>query len=613
MKLRGVQEIIDHIHKSEENNTFRQKNKIKKEETRKALTELLKMVDKAMEPIYIKLKKETLEKNQIQNISYNMLEGIDETFEKYLREVTEAIQIGGFSHMYNSYRQLYYNPKELIDIYEKIKSEKIFRKFKITKNIKLNKENVVREILRNYREISNDISEEDKKIVMRYKNSLAFRKFFKEEADEDNIKEMKEIGKFVGNEKENFINFFKAQKGCIEKNARQAYIEDIEVVINILEQMKLLSKYQEEYKKDLKKLNLEEFAYENETTEKGLGIKEIFSEENLNKLPMKTLMAQSAFWCNRLTKEIENMNNAKFICKDLDLIDKMLNFRIEKIDGKENIISEEILEKELEKISFLTIVIEKIVNQVEEDIKKNRTKGEIEIESYIRKVSADYQEEYLKYFNKKLPMCNNIIRDDIKQMITAKNMISNLYKGKNAINFALLEEALINDKILNWGLINAEKRKNDKFILLGFDIDKLSGPLFLHMPKNEIKEFLKRNKLENKIPIYQGKRDFIINGIAVTRKLLMPIDQIKMKQLEELKINQQEEIDKFNFIEHCKYIASGDIQKYPKHLKKIKYIGKGKKQKQKLIIQKEFIDLDTNEKYQKDETGSFQKVEDIIR
>ena len=35
MKLRGVQEIIDHIHKSEENNTFRQKNKIKKEETRK--------------------------------------------------------------------------------------------------------------------------------------------------------------------------------------------------------------------------------------------------------------------------------------------------------------------------------------------------------------------------------------------------------------------------------------------------------------------------------------------------------------------------------------------------------------------------------------------------
>ncbi len=613
MKLRGVQEIIDHIHKSEENNTFRQKNKIKKEETRKALTELLKMVDKAMEPIYIKLKKETLEKNQIQNISYNMLEGIDETFEKYLREVTEAIQIGGFSHMYNSYRQLYYNPKELIDIYEKIKSEKIFRKFKITKNIKLNKENVVREILRNYREISNDISEEDKKIVMRYKNSLAFRKFFKEEADEDNIKEMKEIGKFVGNEKENFINFFKAQKGCIEKNARQAYIEDIEVVINILEQMKLLSKYQEEYKKDLKKLNLEEFAYENETTEKGLGIKEIFSEENLNKLPMKTLMAQSAFWCNRLTKEIENMNNAKFICKDLDLIDKMLNFRIEKIDGKENIISEEILEKELEKISFLTIVIEKIVNQVEEDIKKNRTKGEIEIESYIRKVSADYQEEYLKYFNKKLPMCNNIIRDDIKQMITAKNMISNLYKGKNAINFALLEEALINDKILNWGLINAEKRKNDKFILLGFDIDKLSGPLFLHMPKNEIKEFLKRNKLENKIPIYQGKRDFIINGIAVTRKLLMPIDQIKMKQLEELKINQQEEIDKFHFIEHCKYIASGDIQKYPKHLKKIKYIGKGKKQKQKLIIQKEFIDLDTNEKYQKDENGSFQKVEDIIR
>lgn len=611
--MRDFKGIIDNIHKSEEISNFRQKNRRKKEETKKSISELLKMVDKAMEPIYIKLKKESLEKNEIQNISYNMLEGIDEIFEEYLRNVTEAMELGGFSHMYNSYRQLYYNPKELIDIYEKIKKEKVYRKFKMTKNIKLNKENVAREILNNYRIISNDISEDDQKIIMAYKNSLAFRKFLKEESDETDIEEIKEMGKFVGDEKENFINFFKEQKSYIEKNARQAYIESIKVVVNILDQLKLLSKYQEEYKKDLKNLNLEELAYENETTEKGLGIKEIFSKENLNKLPMKTLMAQSAFWCNRLTKEIESRNNAKFICKDLDLIDKIVSFRIEKTDGKENLISEEILEKELEKISFLTIIIERIVSQVEADIKKNGTSGKIEIESYIRKVSADYQEEYLEYFNKKLPMCNNIIRDDIEQMITAKNMISNLYKGKNTINFALLEEALINNKILNWGLINEEKEKNEKFILLGFDIDKLSGPLFLHIPQNEIKEFLERNRIESKIPIYQGKTDFDINGVSVTRKLLMPMDRTKVKKLEELKINQQEEIDKFHFIEHCKYIASGDIQKYPKHLKKIKYIGKGKKQKQKLVIQREFIDLYTNEKYQKDEKGNFEKVEDIIR
>ena len=358
-------------------------------------------------------------------------------------------------------------------------------------------------------------------------------------------------------------------------------------------------------------MDLGELAYEINGQGKELGMKELFSEENLKKLPIKTLMAQSAFWSNRLTKEIERMNNAKFICKDLDLINKIVKFRIEKTNGKEELISEDVIEKELEKIAFLNIVIEKIINQVEEDIKNTGIDGEVDIESYIRKISADYQEEYLKHFNKKLPMCNNIIGNDIEQFIVAKNMINNLYKGKSAINFALLEEALLNEKILNWGYI--EEEKDEKFVLLGFDIEKLSGPLFLHIPLKEIEEFLERNRLESKIPIYQGENDFKINGKTITRKLLMPIDNGKIKKLEEFKINQTEERDKFNFIEHCKYIVSGDTQKYPKHLKKIKYIGKGKKQKQKLVIEKEYINLETKEKYKKDKDGNFEKIEEYTR
>ena len=76
--------------------------------------------------------------------------------------------------------------------------------------------------------------------------------------------------------------------------------------------------------------------------------------------------------------------------------------------------------------------------------------------------------------------------------------------------------------------------------------------MFLHIPLKEIEEFLERNRLESKIPIYQGENDFKINGKTITRKLLMPIDNGKIKKLEEFKINQTEERDKFNFIEHCK-------------------------------------------------------------
>lgn len=609
--MRDFKKIVDNIHKSEENVNFRQKNRIKKEEIQIWISKLLKMVDEAMQSIYENLKENPLDNQGIENISYNMIEGIEDIFRKYLERVSEAMSLGGFSHMYNSYKQLYYNPEELIEIYEKIKNEKVSRKFRMTKNVKANKETVVREVLSNYREISNGIPEEEKRIIIGYKNSNQFRKLLKEEFAQEDINDIRNIGKFVGYEKGNFIEFFKEQKSNIEKNTREAYIQSIIVLINILDQLKLLAKYQREYKQELNKMDLGELAYEINGQGKELGMKELFSEENLKKLPIKTLMAQSAFWSNRLTKEIERMNNAKFICKDLDLINKIVKFRIEKTNGKEELISEDVIEKELEKIAFLNIVIEKIINQVEEDIKNTGIDGEVDIESYIRKISADYQEEYLKHFNKKLPMCNNIIGNDIEQFIVAKNMINNLYKGKSAINFALLEEALLNEKILNWGYI--EEEKDEKFVLLGFDIEKLSGPLFLHIPLKEIEEFLERNRLESKIPIYQGENDFKINGKTITRKLLMPIDNGKIKKLEEFKINQTEERDKFNFIEHCKYIVSGDTQKYPKHLKKIKYIGKGKKQKQKLVIEKEYINLETKEKYKKDKDGNFEKIEEYTR
>lgn len=609
--MRDFKKIIDNIHKNEENVNFRQKNRIKKEEIQIWISKLLKMVDEAMQSIYENLKENPLDNQGIENISYNMIEGIEDIFRKYLERVSEAMSLGGFSHMYNSYKQLYYNPEELIEIYEKIKNEKVSRKFRMTKNVKANKETVVREVLSNYREISNGIPEEEKRIIIGYKNSNQFRKLLKEEFAQEDINDIRNIGKFVGYEKGNFIEFFKEQKSNIEKNTREAYIQSIIVLINILDQLKLLAKYQREYKQELNKMDLGELAYEINGQGKELGMKELFSEENLKKLPIKTLMAQSAFWSNRLTKEIERMNNAKFICKDLDLINKIVKFRIEKTNGKEELISEDVIEKELEKIAFLNIVIEKIINQVEEDIKNTGIDGEVDIESYIRKISADYQEEYLKHFNKKLPMCNNIIGNDIEQFIVAKNMINNLYKGKSAINFALLEEALLNEKILNWGYI--EEEKDEKFVLLGFDIEKLSGPLFLHIPLKEIEEFLERNRLESKIPIYQGENDFKINGKTITRKLLMPIDNGKIKKLEEFKINQTEERDKFNFIEHCKYIVSGDTQKYPKHLKKIKYIGKGKKQKQKLVIEKEYINLETKEKYKKDKDGNFEKIEEYTR
>ena len=47
---------------------------------------------------------------------------------------------------------------------------------------------------------------------------------------------------------------------------------------------------------------------------------------------------------------------------------------------------------------------------------------------------------------------------------------------------------------------------------------------------------------------------------------------------------------------------------HEEHLKKIKTIGKGKKEKKKYVIANEYIDIETKEMFEKDKTGKFTKI-----
>lgn len=84
----------------------------------------------------------------------------------------------------------------------------------------------------------------------------------------------------------------------------------------------------------------------------------------------------NAFWENRLTKEIERINNATFILQDLNLIEEILNdpevyeeFPFEKLSDEE-------IETELIKAEFIRGITQICVEKMEEDLKKQKRQEE---------------------------------------------------------------------------------------------------------------------------------------------------------------------------------------------------------------------------------------------
>ena len=246
---------------------------------------------------------------------------------------------------------------------------------------------------------------------------------------------------------------------------------------------------------------------------------------------------------------------------------------------------------------------------MEEDLKKQKRQEEkvkeVDITPYIREVAAEYQEEYNEYFSKLVPNTMNILTYDIEdRYMTGKNMVNNLYKGKNASVLALIELCLTRDTIQNWGYIEEDNNLGN-FIILGFDIEGLNMPLRIHIPKDYLKEFLEANEMQNIVPIYKGNEDFMKLGESMKTPALIPMSKNVKRQIKDMEINRKGSVQQAMYLEHLKYLANTTTENFPQRLKTPKVIGKGKKQKVKYLIKREYIDLDTKQKYEMDKEGNY--------
>ena len=516
-------------------------------------------------------------KDDISQISYKAELAMQKILRERLMKVSEDVPIENEAHILNAYQELLYNHAKRREIYNKIKSVETsqLEKGDLGNNIEKNEEFIMKQILYMYRSLGNTtfIREyEGLKVAIQRKNP-------KQELIEE---------------------AFLSSRDIFSENIRERYITGLKTIGEIIKYFGFFGEYEKRENSRLEKIGIEQ---------EKIDLKQYFNEEYLGTLPIKTLIAMSAFWENRLTKEIEEITNATFILQDLNLIEKILNdegeyqeFPFEKLPDKK-------IELEILKTEILKEITQMCVDEMEEDLKKQKRQEEkvkeIYITPYIREVAAEYQEEYNEYFSKLIPNTMNILTYDIEdRYMTGKNMVNNLYKGKNANVLALIESCITRDTIQNWGYVEEDNNVGN-FIILGFDIEGLNMPLRIHIPKDYLKEFLEANEMENIIPIYKGNDDFRRLGELIKTPALIPMSPNVKRQIKDMEINRKGSVQQAMYLEHLKYLANTTTENFPQRLKTPKVIGKGKKQKVKYLIKREYIDLDTKQKYEMDKEGNY--------
>lgn len=545
------------------------------------------------------------EEEKVSRIAYIAETAIQNILRKYLNQVTYSFPTEADTHLLNVYQELAYDRNRRKEIYNKVKdmpTDKLEKK-KIDNNFKRNEEFIVRQILYLYRTKLEQIPQNDYRIAKNYKNSKNMRKKAEELLSKEELEMLKQEVKLVGKEDQNFEDLFPEFRRVFLEEIRKQYINTLIEIGNILRGFGLIHDYEDRENNRLRELNIDE----------KINIDDYFNREYLQNIPIQTLMAMNIFWSNRLTKEMDEINNASFILKDMSFIEKILKDkkRYNKFPFKN--LPDKDIEAELLKTALLSEISQMCVDDVYKDLENdniNETVKKVDLKKYLPSIVAEYQQEYSDYFNSRTPMTTNILGDDIvNKYITGKNFVYNLYTHKNSNVLALVESCLTRDAIQNWGYIEEDTSSVGNFIILGFDIPNLNMPLRIHIPKKHIKEYLLANDMENIIPVYKGNDDFRKDGESVKTPALIPMTPTEKEQIRSMKTDGKNDVQKSMYLEHLKYLADTKIETFPQRLKTPRVIGKGKKQKVKYVLEKEYINLDTNRTYRKDKDGSYVEIQ----
>lgn len=182
----------------------------------------------------------------------------------------------------------------------------------------------------------------------------------------------------------------------------------------------------------------------------------------VNKLPIDTLIAASAFFTNRLCKEYISYKRAIFILRELGIVQELEMTAETDIDLG-------VLKEVLGKYQFL----------------QGEARDEYSSKDVIEYTQEDVDEYKIEY-DKLLPKSHNDILEDKEKFAIEDETLEEMYQKKNHAMDTLIISLLNKKGNINWGYIPESYnginsiQRGKRMIQLGFDLEGFNMPIRLH-------------------------------------------------------------------------------------------------------------------------------------
>lgn len=363
-------------------------------------------------------------------------------------------------------------------------------------------------------------------------------------------------------------NFLVETPSFLSKKYKKCNIDLLSQIIDIFNDYDLLSELVISHNLQQSTLWLEELGYTMDFSDEfpdNLGVNNILTKENLEKMSSEELAILNMFWQNKYAKKLGDLNSGFFIAQQLHL------------NNIKTPPSDELIKKLLAKYKYLDSQCKFYYDSIKKEKKISS------IKEFKNNKSYDYQ----KFFSEFMPHMKHDFSTDFDQCIDRIFALKNAYAVKSNLICSTILTLLDSKKIRNWGYIDDSKNSESntikdetRHILIGIDYPGFNKPVEVHVERKLLADCILNAKSQILIPIYEGNEDYNINFEHLNTHIVLPFEKSHRDFLRTSKPNPQH----FNdlILSHTKFLANQD--KFPEHLKVTD--SKGKK-----VRKRKYIDL----------------------
>ena len=463
------------------------------------------------------------------------------------------------------------NPHILIKYYKLLKDKDLENFNKIEEREQLNGNAEEREmyeakiIIQEARKHKSHISPE---MIQRVKKEYA-----KQKVKTAEMKEYYNYYNIFGQEtEEEMIKLYvEYRKKELDKLHKKQEVQKLMQTGKILKKYGLLENALLRMNTDYEFMDMPELKYQMRANEEGdIGVEDIFEEEYLKGLNQEQLAILNSFWQNRLTKELQVINQAVLTIQSLNLWGDILQ-------GKE---IKPISEEELRNIIYKS----KICYFCYQDIKKagilRKEKHDDTVwgELNVNVIDYNFRESYCNYFSQIFPEDRNKFLDDFILTQANRNLIEIIYDTKDYKLNELLLNIERNSRITNWGYMPEKfKGKNslqrqEKQVIIAIDYPGFNNTLELHRPREQLIEYFLKVKERTVIPIYEGQEAERYEGKIRSRQILVPLTEKREKAIIALSKNVNATDPRYQYIAHLGNLITKKLRKKIKKIYPSRYV-----------------------------------------